>query len=103
MLACGLVSLQGLVYRVQEIAVQERLQQKLNGAGLHGPHRDWHIAVTSNKDYRNLSVGLRHPLLEIEPVQVRKPHIQYQTAWFLRPGARQEPARGGKCLHFESS
>src|SRR5271165_781921 len=102
-MARGLVSLEGLVHRVQEIAVQEGLQQKLNSTGLHGPHRDWHIAVTGNKNYRNLSVGLRHPLLEVEPAEVRKPHIQHQTAWLLRLGARQEPTRGGKCLHFESS
>jgi len=84
--------------RAQQHLVSEWLRQELHRARLHGLNRHRHVAVTRDEDDWHVDPVDRHPLLQIETVEVRKIDVQYQAAWSDDSWTLQEFLRGRKGL-----
>ena len=91
-----LVPLEGLLHRLEEFLIPDRLGQELDCACLHGSNRHRHIAVACDEDYRRADVFRGKSSLEFEAPQPGKPHIEHDAAGSARAFACQEFASGGK-------
>ena len=69
--ASGIVSLQGLLNRIQQILVAEWLGEKFNCSRLHGPHSHRDVAVGSDEDNGSVNVGVSQFALELKTAYPR--------------------------------
>ena len=59
------------------------LRKKPYSTSIHRLHRHRNIAVTGNKDDRNLDLRIGQFVLELEPAGAGQPDIQNEAARFL--------------------
>src|SRR5947208_248921 len=72
-------SLNGAAYGVQQHVVCERLGEEFDSAGLHRLHAHWHVAVAGDEDDWHVR-PLDKPLLQFQPAEPRKRHVEHQAA-----------------------
>jgi|SRR3954454_9640466 len=77
------IALDGKYYGIEHVLIAKRLGQKVNGAALHSTNRHRYIAV-SGYYYNGQAYTLFHQLsLEVEPVHIGQPDIDYDAAWHV--------------------
>src|SRR5260370_31451564 len=84
--------------RGQQDLIAEWLRQELVGSRLHRLHTHWHVAVCRDEDERHLRALRSDAPLQIQAVQVRKRHVQYQTTRPKGSWASEEFLGGRECL-----
>src|SRR6266550_4284797 len=87
LLAHHAVALESLMDRIQQVLIAERLGQELHRTGLHGLHRHRDISMTGDEDDGNVDVRVSQLTLKVQTVDSRKPHIQDEATWSVRPFA----------------
>src|SRR5882724_11266466 len=78
----------------QQFLFAEGSRKELDSPGLHGPNRQGDVAVPSNENHRQGSVGISKFLLQIQAAQSGKPDIEHQAPRCIRTLATQELLRG---------
>jgi hypothetical protein len=93
---------QTLIDGVQQGFTLERFGQEVYCTCFKRAHRHWYVAVTGEEYDRDLNTRFRELLLQVEPRQSGKVHIQDQTTWVFRPGCSQELLACRKRLRHHS-
>ena len=92
---------QRLLHRLEEVLVGERLGEKLDGAGLHRPHRRRDVPVAGDEDDGDARVHPGELALEVEPGEARHLHVDDQAARRDAVVALQELPRREEGLGLE--
>ena len=77
LLARSVIPHDRLLDRLQQILIVKGLGQKLQRACFHRPHRHRNVAVTGEKNNRDLNVRLGQVLLQIEASKSGELDIQH--------------------------
>src|SRR5262249_50506380 len=86
---CSAAALDGVLYSAEQHIVVEWFGQELDGSRLHRLDCHRNIAVTRYEDDRRIR-SIDNALLDVEPIEVWKGHIQYQAARNIGAWAREE-------------
>ena len=73
------VGQQGLIDSIKKILVPERLLDEIKGACFHSIHRHGHIAMSSNKNHRQLGTTFFQGGLQIQPTHAGHTDISNQA------------------------
>src|ERR1700739_2218166 len=84
------VAIQCLMNGIQQVLVAEWLGQELHSAGFHSLHGHGDIAVPSDENDRDLDACASQFMLKLQTVDARKPDVQNQATWSVRPLPAQE-------------
>src|SRR5580704_15823926 len=99
LLASGAVAGDRSLNRLQQILATERFGQKLHRACLHGLYRHGNVAMAGDEDDGNVDVRFAQLALKIQSAEVRKPNIQNQAAWRIRPCTAKKVQGRSECQH----
>ena len=88
----------GLLHRLQEFLIIERLGKEIDSTFFHGLDAHGDVAVAGDKDDRHAVIGLAELILQIHSAQSRHSHIENDTSDSVIMFARQEKLSGGKRL-----
>src|SRR5258708_37760644 len=102
LLARGAVAGERSLNRLQQILATERLGQKLHRACLHGLYRHGNVAMASDEDDGNVDVRFAQFALKIQSAEVRKPNVQNQAGWRIRPCTSKKVCGRPECKHSKT-
>ena len=89
------VALDRVRNRPEQYVALDRFRQEIDGAGLHGAHAGWNIAVPGEKDDRQMIVAFAESFLQFQAARSGHPDIENDASWLVDRRRQQHCARGG--------
>ena len=80
LLLVGTILRKRKIDRIEKVLLAKWLGQELNGASLHRLHRHRDIAVSGNKNDRELDIGCSQLALKFQTARPRQPYIKHKTS-----------------------